>query len=419
MAFFLKKSVLSFTLLGFLIIGLVSLPKGIFFVVQSVKAEESGSSTSEQKENHGTEQAGGPFRETPETGNSLGDIQGNVPGSPGKSCEHASAQGKEHGEPDDCSSPSPTPIPTVTPTPTLTVTPTPTPSLCTTTGHENLTGSIDLAGNATVANSSENCIYKVGLASYKMFDSDIDHQILFDSRTATIEPGRSLTLQVAVPDCAYQIDLFQGEVLSSLSGGVRYGSRLITSRVVFDPPPFCEAPTPTPTPTVTPTPTPTVTSTVTLTPTPTPTSSPNEEPECLGLSASPTKGGAVLTVNFTGSGSDSDGKIMAFEFNFGDGQSQVIEKDAGGSGSQSVSHPFGNAGIFNASLRVRDNNGEWSETGDNCKVKIEVEGEVLAAQAVSSQPKTGVATYLTLGLGLSGLGGAALKRFLQTKGSSL
>lgn len=246
-----------------------------FLVVQSAQA---GKSTDQQRQNPGTQRAGGPFRTTPETGSSQGDIHGNVPGSPGKSCQHASSQGKKHGEPDDCLTPTPTPKPhpTVTPTPT----PTPTP-----------------------------------------------------------------------------------EVLASQ-------------------------------------------------PTPTPTSKPNELPECLGLSAFPTLGGAVLTANLTGSGSDRDGKIMAFEFNFGDGQKKTVEIDVGGSGSQTLSHSYALPGTYQASLRVRDNNGQWSKGEESCQVKIQVEGEILAAQAPSVQPKTGGSLFLTLGFLGAGLAGAAIKRFL-------
>lgn len=273
MAFFLKKKILiSFALLilAFSVIFL----NWDFFTVGNVEAE-GDKVGSLQKENHGTGNAGGPFRTTPEKGTSKGDIHGNVPGSPGKSCEHASWQGKRHGEPDDC--------------PQLTVTP---------------------------------------------------------------------------------------------------------------------SPSPTPTPTTVPT------SAPTSTPTPTPTSQPNERPECLGLSAYPSRGGAVLNVNFTGSGSDADGKIMAFEFNFGDGRQETVEKDVGGSGSQSVFHAFSQPGIFQASLRVRDNNGEFSETGESCRAKIVVEGEILGAQAPLIQPKTGVATGLTFGFLFSGLSGWIIKRFL-------
>lgn len=76
----------------------------------------------QEKQNPGAEHAGGPFRTTPETGNSQGDIHGNVPGSPGKSGEHASAQGCENGEP-DCQGKTPKPSATGTPSATPSETP--------------------------------------------------------------------------------------------------------------------------------------------------------------------------------------------------------------------------------------------------------------------------------------------------------
>lgn len=82
-----------------------------------------------QKENPGTKHAGGKDVITPETGTSKGDTEGNVPGSPGQSAEHANPQGCLHGEP-DCVRPTSTPQPEGTPTPisTATVTATATPA---------------------------------------------------------------------------------------------------------------------------------------------------------------------------------------------------------------------------------------------------------------------------------------------------
>ncbi len=138
--------------------------------------------------------------------------------------------------------------------------PSPSPSTCVSTGHENLTGSVSTSGNATVTNTSQTCSFQVGLASYKMFDLNIDNQVLFSSQTVTINPGQTLNLQVNVPDCAFQIDLFQGSLITSFAGGVRYGARLIDVKQVFNPPTFCQvvssSPSPSPTPTVVPSPSP-------------------------------------------------------------------------------------------------------------------------------------------------------------------
>ena len=77
-----------------------------------------------------------------------------------------------------------------------------------------------------VVNRSSTCAYDIGMASYYMYDLDIDNQIIFSSTTAIIAPNSSATLQLEVPQCARQIDLFYGAVLQSLNG-VRYGERLI------------------------------------------------------------------------------------------------------------------------------------------------------------------------------------------------
>jgi hypothetical protein len=89
----------------------------------------------------------------------------------------------------------------------------------------------DLAGNisggsGTVQNNSTSCSYVVGMASYRKFDEIYDNQILFDTATAQIQPGQTLTLSVSVPDCAAQIDLFFGPPLADLKGK-RYGDRLL------------------------------------------------------------------------------------------------------------------------------------------------------------------------------------------------
>lgn len=89
---------------------------------------------------------------------------------------------------------------------------------------QDLTGSIYAEGKGRVANSSDYCDYLVGLASYEKFDEIIDNQKIFDWDTAVIKANGSAELMVDVPNCAYQIDLFYGEVLQSLDGQ-RYGDR--------------------------------------------------------------------------------------------------------------------------------------------------------------------------------------------------
>lgn len=121
---------------------------------------------------------------------------------------------------------------TRTATPTKTATPNP---LCVPNPDAHLTGTITGTTNGVatgvIMNSSDVCSYLVGMASYRIpsgnpQDSDIDSQIFFDSDVATVPQGRTTTLTVRVPPCAYQLDLFYGEVLPSLNGH-RYGDRLL------------------------------------------------------------------------------------------------------------------------------------------------------------------------------------------------
>ncbi|MDA0245616.1 MAG: hypothetical protein OT477_19555 [Chloroflexi bacterium] len=87
------------------------------------------------------------------------------------------------------------------------------------------------ATHSFVTNSSTAfCAWEVGMASYMKLDEDIDHQILFDYvDEVVILAGETVTMTVALPVCATQVDVFWGEVLFSLDGQ-RYGSRLITAR---------------------------------------------------------------------------------------------------------------------------------------------------------------------------------------------
>lgn len=197
------------------------------------------------------------------------------------------------------------------------------------------------------------------------------------------------------------------------------------------------AATPSPGPSVSPTPTPssTPTSNPTPTPIPTPTPSPspsatpptggqvttNTQPECVSLSANPTFGGATLTVSFIGKSRDLDGIIRQMEFNFGEGASQIV--DVSGETNRetlaTVSHLYRQAGIFNASLRVKDNSGqsnEWSTTPESCKVRIDVQGTVLGGTTtttVTQLPKAGVSEGMTLGYLTSGIVGWGLMKLAK------
>lgn len=95
--------------------------------------------------------------------------------------------------------------------------------------ENDLSGVIYAEGKGRVTNTSEYCHYDVGLASYEKFDEIIDNQIIFDYDTGVVHAESEVELMVDVPDCAYQIDLFYGEVLMSLDGQ-RYGTRLLAAK---------------------------------------------------------------------------------------------------------------------------------------------------------------------------------------------
>ena len=70
---------------------------------------------------------------------------------------------------------------------------------CNSNPEADLSGNITQPGTGIITNDSATCSYNVGLASYKMFNSDIDDQTLFDSEVAVIGPNQQLTLNVNLP----------------------------------------------------------------------------------------------------------------------------------------------------------------------------------------------------------------------------
>src|SRR5690349_12477442 len=90
-----------------------------------------------------------------------------------------------------------------------------------------VTASIN-GGSVTFTNKFEKDM-AVGVASYRVFDSNIDTQKLFDSKVSTVPACGTLTLTVALPNCNYQLDAFLGPVLQSMQGQ-RYGSRLLAAK---------------------------------------------------------------------------------------------------------------------------------------------------------------------------------------------
>lgn len=174
--------------------------------------------------------------------------------------------------------------------------------------------------------------------------------------------------------------------------------------------------TPIPTATLTPIPTQTVTPipTATLTPVPTATPTPGPEPEqarCTGLSVSPQEGTAPLTVRFTGSGFDKNGPILEYEFDFGDSsgfQSRIWkQKEA------EAAHRYENAGVYVASVKVKDQAGIWRDGNNDCRKVIWVRGkpQVLAATKTKSLPEAGMPLDIGVFVSLGSLGAYLYRRF--------
>ena len=86
-------------------------------------------------------------------------------------------------------------------------------------------------GQATIFNNSSTCTYLVGLASYSAyepFDPDplnlnwIYTQTYYAHVQQNLSPGQSVTFQVNIPSCAWQIDAYQNDVLIDLLPGQLY-----------------------------------------------------------------------------------------------------------------------------------------------------------------------------------------------------
>jgi predicted outer membrane repeat protein len=179
------------------------------------------------------------------------------------------------------------------PNPTPTFTPTLVPPTATSTAvpcdvrnlRADLIGTLHDGGAVGVITNigSLTCSYKVGIASYYKFDEDIDKQVIYayDNPTVTLASGQSVELRAPVPSCAYQADLFYGDVIIPMFYGQRYSPRLLA--YFHGGGDYCmpatETPLPTETytavpPSVTPTPTETPDATVSATPTATYTAAP-------------------------------------------------------------------------------------------------------------------------------------------------
>lgn len=147
-----------------------------------------------------------------------------------------------------------------------------------------LTAEVDLKnGKSKITNTSDNCSYQVGVASFKIFNKQTGHpQELYDVKYGIVKKNDSITLNIKVPNCAYQFDTFVGKVgdregIDHVNDGRRNLNKDVCKE---DKPTPTKTPTPTVTPTVTATPTPTVTvtPTITVTPTVTVTPTPTNQP---------------------------------------------------------------------------------------------------------------------------------------------
>jgi hypothetical protein len=144
---------------------------------------------------------------------------------------------------------TPTPTPTsVPPTPLHVVTPafTPAPGCSETLTADVLTAVITDHPSTTSAlfmNTSNTCSYRIGLAVYRAFSTQINTQLLYDYELAVIPPHSSLTLEVNNPSCRYQGDAFYGPLIVSFASGDRYGGRLLDD-TLGKPYNFCPKPCP-------------------------------------------------------------------------------------------------------------------------------------------------------------------------------
>ncbi len=85
-------------------------------------------------------------------------------------------------------------------------------------------------GRARLTNNA-NKTFQVGLASYKKFSENLSSQNLYDYVYVNISANSTVIMQVDVPDCKYQIDLFCGEVVGPGSKvGYSATKRLIHAR---------------------------------------------------------------------------------------------------------------------------------------------------------------------------------------------
>lgn len=120
---------------------------------------------------------------------------------------------------------------------TNTYSPPPPPPSCVHDLRADLSGFLinGATGGTITNNGTETCTYPVGLASYYMYDDNIDTQVIFSSTTAsvTLAPGQSVDIgPIPLPACMAQVDLFYGDLISPQFNGNRYGPRLLAATFV-------------------------------------------------------------------------------------------------------------------------------------------------------------------------------------------
>lgn len=89
---------------------------------------------------------------------------------------------------------------------------------------QHLIATLNSDTQATVKNLNAHCTYKVGFASYKKFNENIEQQELYNYTYKTVGPNQTVTLSITVPSCTAQIDVFEGDVITSFANGVRYAN---------------------------------------------------------------------------------------------------------------------------------------------------------------------------------------------------
>jgi len=107
----------------------------------------------------------------------------------------------------------------------------------------DLSGSLPSRTHGVVTNSSSVCAYVVGMAAYQRFDDSLDSQVLFASdHPEIVGPGETKDLNITLPECALQVDLFYGDLIVTFdtANGVVYGDRQLANRVSENLP-FCGA----------------------------------------------------------------------------------------------------------------------------------------------------------------------------------